>query len=226
MCLSANVVQARLGKEAEVYRLLADCFLRPGSGLRQTVHELAHLVEELKPDLLDLVEAMAGFLGVEGPDQELALDHARLFVGPFSLLAPPYGSVYLEQEGQVMGLTTAAAREFYLAEGLDVAENFNHPPDHITVELEFIHYLSARRAELLAQGDRTEAGRLGRLQQRFIDLQLRPWLGSFVDRVGREAGTVFYSSLAKLTKALIEDRRPRSAVFSIPAKAGGQLVTV
>jgi TorA maturation chaperone TorD len=45
-------------------------------------------------------------------------------VGPFLVPAPPYGSVYLEDNRQLMGDSTIDVRRHYLSLGLDLSADF------------------------------------------------------------------------------------------------------
>ncbi|MFN2356106.1 MAG: molecular chaperone, partial [Desulfopila sp.] len=75
----------------------------------------------------------------ESRHQDLLVEYARLFVGPFELLAPPYGSVYLETGRRLMGDSTIAVQHMYTNAGLTL--DVQEAPDHIALELEFMHYL-------------------------------------------------------------------------------------
>lgn len=74
-------------------------------------------------------------------EQDLMIEYARLFVGPYSLIAPPYGSYYLDG-GIVMGETTVAVKQIYELAGVMLNENFKDLPDHIITELEFLYIIS------------------------------------------------------------------------------------
>ena len=73
--------------------------------------------------------------------KSLQIDFSSLFVGPFKLLAPPYGSVYLEGKREVMGQSTIDARNRYREAGLELSDEIKEAPDHIAFELEFIYYV-------------------------------------------------------------------------------------
>ena len=49
-------------------------------------------------------------------------EHMKLFVGPEQLLAPPYGSVYLDQQRELMGPSTMAVVKLYAEAGLRQAD--------------------------------------------------------------------------------------------------------
>ena len=181
-------------------RLLADCYRPPAPGVGRMVAELEFLVSLWHPRSAPHAAAM---LADCGDPEEMLKVYARLFLGPFSLLAPPYGSVYLDPGRTVMGPSTRAVAALYQQEGLDLAPGFNEAPDHITVELEFLHYLLARRAEAQAGGDAGAAQAWAEKASRFLAGHLGRWLGEFCWLMRKEAGGGFYAELADLTISLV-----------------------
>jgi TorA maturation chaperone TorD len=128
-------------------------------------------------------------------DQEqLSRDHAALFVGPFELLAAPYGSVYLEKGRRVMGDSTIEVARFYRQEGLEV--DVSEPPDHIAIELEFLSFLAKKEARAAADGLDEEAEHYRLVQTRFLEGYLQPWLPVFCQAVRTGTDNRFYLALA------------------------------
>ena len=83
----------------------------------------------------------------------LKVDFAKLFVGPYQLMAAPYGSVYLDDGRTLMGDSTFDVKNRYREEGLDTAKDFKDAPDHITAELEFMYYLVFKEIEAFSDSD-------------------------------------------------------------------------
>lgn len=54
-------------------------------------------------------------------EETLAQAYQRLFVGPYALPAPPWGSVYLDHENVLFGNSTLDLREWMLENGIDIA---------------------------------------------------------------------------------------------------------
>ncbi|MHC4251390.1 MAG: TorD/DmsD family molecular chaperone [Planctomycetota bacterium] len=132
---------------------------------------------------------------------QLQLDHARLFVGPFKVLAPPYGSLYLDRTGQVMGDSTVDVRTRYEEEGLEVT--LSEVPDHVAIELEFAHFLAARAARAIQESDAERADRYVAKRRDFLSVHLGVWVGEFAANVERHARTDFYRVLVHATEALV-----------------------
>jgi TorA maturation chaperone TorD len=130
------------------------------------------------------------------------LDYSRLFLGPFDILAKPYGSVYLDGEKVVMGDSTMQALELYREGGFDVAEDFREMPDHIAVELEFLYLLSFRIGQ---ESDDEERTRLVALKHRFFENHLGRWVGTLCEAIRDGAETDFYKLLAGLTETFVRE---------------------
>ncbi len=103
----------------------------------------------------------------------------RLFVGPKALLAPPYASVYLEPQPQLMGRTTLQIRELYTLLDLNSPWKNVVPDDHISLELDAYRQLLA--AEAVTQTPELDMART------YLGAHLRRWLPSFIARI-QQAG--------------------------------------
>jgi TorA maturation chaperone TorD len=135
----------------------------------------------------------------------LKLDYSRLFVGPYQLLAPPYGSVYMDNGITVMGSSTMDAVNLYREAGLDISGNFKQPPDHIAVELEFMYYLIFKELKAVEKSDPDVVSGFMKRQKVFLQRHLGAWLPEFAGKVEKGAETGFYRNLAKSTKEFVEE---------------------
>ena len=79
--------------------------------------------------------------------EDVSVEFAKLFFGPFEVLVPPYGSCYIESTKQVMQESTIKVKDYYNNYGVNVEEGFNDLPDHIVPELEFMYYLLYNEVE-------------------------------------------------------------------------------
>jgi putative dimethyl sulfoxide reductase chaperone len=201
-------MQANATNEAELaraaaYRLLAECYYPPAEATLLHVSELSRGMRLIGSPAAAAAERMEVAWKAEESFEELAIDHARLFVGPFALLAPPYGSVYLDGERRLMGDSTLAAGECYHEVGLELAAGFNGTPDHIAVELEFMHFLVVKGLEAQAGGCLDRAQNFRQKQRAFLERHLAAWVPDFSRSVEEQAQTRFYQSLAATTRIFI-----------------------
>lgn len=177
------------------FKLLAACFYEPEKRLfiEEAVCDNLHgLLEKIAPSAASHVKTMQDSLLQLGEEQ-LKVDYSALFVGPFELIAAPYGSVYLEHQRQVMGKSTLDVQRFYHNAGL--VPGLQEPPDHIAIELEFMHYLCIREAEALEAGDMETALCQRKLQLDFAATMMS-WIPLFAGQIKAGAETEYYKALA------------------------------
>ena len=184
---------------AKVYKALAECYHRPTDETLRYSSKLADLLETICPQASDAASAIPANENPEG----LSVDHARLFVGPFALMAPPYGSVHLEGEHRCMGESTLDAARCYGEFGLGAAPGYQDALDHIAVELEFMHFLCVREIDALTRQASDEAQDLQAKQRCFLGKHLSAWVPEFTASVETHAQTHFYRSLARVTRLFI-----------------------
>ena len=181
---------------ADCFRLLAACFCEPEKELfieQQVCENLATLLENFSAEAANHARKMSNCLA-EVEKTVLEVDYSALFLGPFELQAPPYGSVYLEKKREVMGKTTMEALRLYQQAGLQVEEQ--EPADHIAIELEFMAFVHGREASALQSAATEEASRNRDLRGKFFVRCLKPWIADFCAAIRKDSEAPFYISLA------------------------------
>src|SRR4030043_2079977 len=112
-------------------------------------------------------------------NEDLAVEYARLFVGPYELKAPPYGSVYLDGGRRVMGDSTMEVVRIYEKTGLAMDKDFKELPDHIAVELEFMFFLIYKEGEALEKLEKDKALAFREIRNHFFNRFFSPWILPF-----------------------------------------------
>jgi TorA maturation chaperone TorD len=193
-----------LQAKSDVCRLLSACYYEPEDAFLEE-----DIFGQLERALLALgsehaADARAMGRSFRETDREdLRLDCTRLFLGPFQILAKPYGSIYLDGGNTVMGDSTLAVMDLYREGGFQIREAFTEMPDHVAVELEFLYLLNARLGDgRLESGERD---RLAALQRRLLGEHLGRWIKPFTEAMTRGAQTDFYGRLADLTRRFVLD---------------------
>lgn len=133
---------------------------------------------------------------------DLAVDYARVFLGAGQGEkdgAYPYESVYTSPERLVMQDARDQVLELYRKEGLGPSEGMLEPEDHLSLELEFMAYLSKRAADALQAGDREGALMAIEKQQEFLENHLLSWVPAFCEDVQRLSREPFYQAFARIT---------------------------
>lgn len=187
------------------FRLLSACFYEPQKNLlieENLCANLTECLEQVCPDASvysdDMEKSIQNYT-----EEELQVEYAKLFVGPFELLAPPYGSVYLDEGGRVMGDSTMEVIDVYDKEGLSRSDNFKDLPDHIVVEMEFMSFLIYKEREALDKSDSDVAKEYADKQEDFLNNFIRQWVPEFCTRIKAATDNSFYSALAECVSVFI-----------------------
>lgn len=126
----------------------------------------------------------------------LAADHTDVYCR-FAYRASPTESVWLTEDGLERQAPMFAVQGWYRRHGLRIEDGDGRPDDHIVHELGFLAHLfeHAGSAEDLESA------------ARFLDQHPLQWLGRFAERLETARAPTFYSALASLTAAYLEELR-------------------
>ena len=111
----------------------------------------------------------------------------RLFIGPYALPAPPWGSVWLDRESVLFGDSTLALRQWMRENQIAFEMQQNEPEDHFGT-------LLLLAAWLTENGRETERDQL-------LAWHLLPWSTRFLSVFVENAGHPFYTALGKTRAA-------------------------
>ncbi len=182
---------------ADIFKLLAACFYKPEKEIlieNDLPGTLASLVKDVSGETyrgaLQMKEAVKKY-----SIEELQVEYTRLFIGPFGVAVPPYGSYYLEKTGEVMGETTREVMQLYRKAGLAIDKEFTELPDHIAVELEFAYYLVTTINNPDVRDSENKYGILHALYTQFYSLYFIPFISAFSNRLLQETDNDFYLGL-------------------------------
>jgi len=200
----AEMLKTQETARSIVYRRLADAFCEPSPALSAVLEELEAALDTLDSGACeDAARLKAAFGAVDL--RTLKVDYTALFLGPFLVLASPYGSVYLENERRLMGDSTVDARRQYRTSGLDLSPDFKEAPDHICAELEFMHLLVGEALEAVEAAEAERLAESVRRQQTFLQHHPGAWAPAFAGRVIEHARTAFYRHLAAVIQRFVAE---------------------
>lgn len=191
--------------KGDCYRFLSACFYQPDKSLFIQENLLRNLNEGLKrvcPSAFVFTERMEKAIA-KYTNEDLLIEYAKLFVGPNELIAPPYGSIYLDKERKVMGDSTIKTVELYHEAGLEISKDFKELPDHIAVELEFMYYLIFKEVDAIKKSDIVVANKFRDMQHKFLRYFLGLWINSFCEKIKNGTENEFYQSLAECVSAFV-----------------------
>jgi TorA maturation chaperone TorD len=103
-----------------------------------------------------------------------------------------------------MGDSTVDAQKRYRHAGVDIAGDFKEAPDHIAVELEFMHFLIFKEIEAATRSNIQAFDNYLKQQQSFLEDHLGAWVSDFTENIIVNSDTEFYKALATSTNIFIK----------------------
>jgi putative dimethyl sulfoxide reductase chaperone len=203
--MDMHTIISRETARHDIYKTLADCWRMPDQNMGTLLDTLAFQLTALDSKAGPCIKQMQIELGQIDDDLLPGVEFTRLFIGPYSLPCPPYGSVYMEKNRAVMGDSTVDARKRYQDLGVDLAKNFKEVPDHISVELEFMFLQVYKEIECFRSDEPGLVQQMLLHQQSFLLDHLHRWIPEFAHGVDKHAGIAFYRLLAEATRIFIEE---------------------
>jgi len=196
-----------------VYRLLSQAFAYPtadGIGqLREEDLPLAvaaggPLPEDVRDGLEDTASAF-GEISLEGLEEAFR----GVFSHVHSTDCPSYETDYTAREIWRQTRELADLGGFYRAFGM---EELAERPDHVTVELEFLHLVTYKAAWALVRGEVEHAGICLDAEGRFLRDHVLKWVPGFAARVEAVAGAGPFAAAARLARAFLRAEAERLGI--------------
>lgn len=186
--------------QAEVLKVVTDPHTR--EALQLLLQEDEHLFDKHFEVLSEVARALAA-----EPEQtmdKLKSEYTYLFIGPNSLPAPPWESVYLTKERVLFQESTLNVRRAYLKYSF-LPSNYPHEADdHLGLELDFMAHLSQVAQDHFDQGRLEEMKAILADQQAFLRDHLLLWIGDFAQDIQKSKTHYFYPPMADLTKHIVK----------------------
>ncbi|MDX1619761.1 MAG: molecular chaperone TorD family protein [Nitriliruptorales bacterium] len=170
------------------------------------VERMAPVLAGLEPEDLAVGEAITGCLRAleEADAVSLVRAHQLQFTIIESRDCPTYETAYRGEDVFRQAHIMADVAGCYVAHGLRVGGEERERPDHITVELEFMSFLTAQEAYAVENLGRAEVESARRTQRLFLREHLGTWGPGFGRRVQMTAESNFYGGLGKLLAVWLE----------------------
>jgi DMSO reductase family type II enzyme chaperone len=211
----SSVEEVLAAARSRLYRLLADGFLYPDSAFFKALKAGGYR-DEMALAYGDLDATLDGLVA-SGEYVEFQSEYLRIFeVGLGVPPCPLYSGIYRGGRKSVMEELT----RFYNYFGLSVEQGAGELPDHISTELEFMHFLAFKELTAIAQQE--DAAPYRRAQADFLQRQLVSWLPALQDRLAGLNPPPFYTALACLANARAQADLDHLRSFPDSEPASGQ----
>ncbi|MEA3230193.1 MAG: molecular chaperone TorD family protein [Thermodesulfobacteriota bacterium] len=150
------------------------------------------------PDIIDKIRDVVDHYA-DAPSfcSDLEDIYVRLFISTRGgIAAPLYQSCYEYENASLMGTPADDMQKRFESKGLSLAENMNEPPDHLSIELEYLYFL-------LKTGWAGENRALLDEAASFAADILMPWLSRFSERLSADTNGHFYSLMTSLLMSIL-----------------------
>ena len=196
-----------------MYQILSSCFLYPveknleivkGSDFLRHAEHLAGCYEgidngvELKKYMLE-VQRVFGATSIEALQRIYNRIVGHTMSKECPLYETQYGAAHVYQQVHELG----DIQGFYKAFGLDISDIERERCDHVSVELEFMHFLLYKQAYALEEDEDEKAQICVDAQKKFLKEHIGKWVPLFAILFGRKAQEGFYHALSALTKEFL-----------------------
>ena len=193
---------------SRVYEFISPAFSYPDAALAEFLR--SHLLDtenwlSLLGDRpsLEALRVLRPVIMSSSPD-ELESEYVQAFGHTIGTECPPYEAEYELAHIFQKSQTLADIAGFYKAFGLEIGPNFKDRLDHVTVELEFMHFLCLKEAYALDKGHTEEQLAVCRdAQSKFLGEHLGQWVFAFAERLDKKATGKPYELLAQLLAAFL-----------------------
>ncbi len=166
--------------------------IRSGA-LRDAVHEA---LDAVSPALATQLDREA--LRVDGDGEALAAEYTRLFdVGTSGPPCPLHGGLWIGDRMKTM----EEVLRFYRHFGLTIGGEPSELPDHLGLELEFLHYLAFREGEALNEG--ADPGAFARAERDFLARHPGRVVPLLRAKLESEHAAPFFTALARALEGLL-----------------------
>jgi DMSO reductase family type II enzyme chaperone len=195
----------RAGARSRAYAAFAEMFGYPDKEYFEAVRSgtlaeaLREVLANVDPSLVEGGDGHWEALSNAGDgEDDLAVEFTRLFdVGASGPPCPLYGGLY----GGARMKTMEEAVRFYNHFGLTLSDSPHELPDHLTTELEFLHFLAFREAQSLEQGD--DPGAYRRAQRDFLARHLGRWIPKMRTKLEGEDPMPFFLELVRRLESFL-----------------------
>ena len=151
----------------------------------------------------DEIENWVSYEGMNWVVQDLRDEHRRVFSNVIALDCPPYetlfGNDHVFGQSYVMGDISG----FYTAFGLQLSQDIHERLDHLSVELEFLHYLAYKESYALCHDGQEKTKTVVDAEKKFVKEHIGRWVPLFSGMLKKKADYGFYKYIADLTAAWV-----------------------
>lgn len=200
---------AHLASRSKAYEVLAKAFRYPWDTNYFNPEEMLEPLSMILPDDPDWEHAQRLIAQIK--DELSSLDQEKLqreymltFTHGFSKECPPY-EIFYGTDGYTMQIEVLMELGgIYKRYGVELSEKSDERPDHLSIELEFMQYLTYKQAYGIQHGHADDAIKVAADgQKKFILNHLGRWVPLFCQFLSQKAPKGLYLNLSELLSIFI-----------------------
>src|SRR5574341_491429 len=135
---------------------------------------------------------------------DLQSEHRRVFSNVITLDCPPYetlfGNDHVFGQSHVMGDIAG----FYKAFGVELSRDIHERLDHLSVELEFMHFLAYKESYARCHDGAEKTQIVVDAQKKFVKEHIGRWVPLFARMLAKKADSGFFKIMADLSSDWID----------------------
>ena len=147
--------------------------------------------------LHEIGSIMRSFSDGDSLYQHLEEGYVRLFISAKGgVTAPLYESCYEFEGAPLMGRAATEMKERFETKNLSVADTIQEPPDHLSIELEYVYFL-------LDEGWRENDDALVAEAAEFASDRMLPWISKLSEKLASEEKCRYYPLMAAVLRQIL-----------------------
>ncbi|MBI4401044.1 MAG: molecular chaperone TorD family protein [Nitrospirae bacterium] len=153
---------------------------------------------------LDQIERWVSSECVNWQLADLQAEHRRVFSNVITLDCPPYetlfGNDHVFGQAHVMGDIAG----FYRAFGVELSRDVHERMDHLSVELEFMHFLAYKESYARCHDGADKTQIVVDAQKKFVKDHIGRWVPLFSRMLAKKADTGFFKDMADFSSDWVD----------------------
>lgn len=130
---------------------------------------------------------------------DLQAEHRRVFSNVIALDCPPYETLFGNDHVFGQAHTMGDIAGFYKAFGVELSRDIHERQDHLSVELEFMHFLSYKESYARCHDGDDKIQIVEDAQKKFVREHIGRWVPMFSRMLMKKADSGFFRVMAELS---------------------------
>ncbi len=130
--------------------------------------------------------------------EDLQAEHRRIFSNVITLDCPPYETLFGNDHVFAQSHTMGDIAGFYKAFGVELSKDIHERIDHLSVELEFMHFLAYKESYALCHDGADKTQIVVDAQKKFVKDHIGRWVPLFSKMLSKKADSGLFRYVADL----------------------------